>query len=262
MPPTTRSSGKPPPSRVYNTTPTLHQVTFPPRRKVVKTYSKKKGTPKAEQVEDAGEHAESTQPSSSNPKVSVSTSKKTSRRLSSRPDPKQKTLTQIDWVSASFEEPNVEFSDSDEEKENDKHDEEDEDDEPVSSTKRKRMRAKGNPSKRRRTLGDTTENARSKKDKGKSRRKTLGDAPTASAYRTQTLTQFVGRDVLAMVRDSEDEEGEGFEEWLKEADSPTTRAKHHAPTQDSPSRRILPARKRKGKAPLAAAAGPSTPTKP
>ena len=262
MPPTTRSSGKPPPSRIYNTSPTLHQVTFPPRRKVVKTYSKKKGTPKADQFEDVGEDAELSQPSSSTPIASVSTSKKTSHRHGSRRDPKQKTLTQIDWVSASFEGSNIEFSDSEEEKENDNHEEEDEDEEPISSTKRKRMRAKGNPSKRRRTLGDTTEQARLKQDKGKSRRKTLGDAPSASAYHTQTLTQFVGRDILAMVRDSEDEEeGEGFEEWLKEADSPTTRTKIHAPARDSPSRRVSPALKRKGKAPLAAAAGPSTPTK-
>lgn len=252
MPPTTRSNGKPPPSRIYNTTPTLHQVQFPARRKVVKTYSKKKGTPnsKTELPEDTDDMEP---PSSKRTPSASATTKKASKRYNAQNDPRQKTLTQIDFVSSSFSElPNLEFSESEAEKENDEPEEnEEEDEEPVLSAKRKMTKQKANKSKRRRTLGDQVDSGRPKKDRNSNRRKTLGDAPSASAYHTQTLTQFVGRDAM-MIRDSEDEDEGGFEDWLQEADSPTIRAKNHAAEQHDPSR---------AKSSTQQAGEPSTPAK-
>lgn len=131
MPPSTRSGGVPAPSRVYHSTPSLHQMRFPARRGGIRTYGKnrKKRDPES--------------------------------RLN------QSTLTQLNWAASSSgaggDNGVVEFSDSqedmdeeeeEEEKENgneeegdgkvqeEDEDEEDEDNEPVQSGRKKRQRAK------------------------------------------------------------------------------------------------------------------------
>ncbi|KEY65883.1 hypothetical protein S7711_09390, partial [Stachybotrys chartarum IBT 7711] len=206
MPPTTRSRGVPPPSRVYHSSSPLQQAQFRPRRTTVRTYGKRR-------------------------------SKGEVQRL------RQQTLTQIDFVSSSarkhHDDDPIVLTDSDEEefardKENRDPDqgEEEEDDgdeeqdqEPVSSgTKRKApARSASKPaeapkSKRRRTLGDVPATARPTRTS--SRRRTLGDSPVpSSSYHTQTLTQLLGSN--KRVQYSDDAQGNGgFDEWLGEPGSP------------------------------------------
>ncbi|KAF5617678.1 hypothetical protein F25303_13223 [Fusarium sp. NRRL 25303] len=203
MTPKTRSGGKPAPSRVYHSTPAQQQAQFPARRKVVRTYGKQNRKKQAE----------------------------TPSRLL-----RQQTLTQIDFVSSleGNEDPIV-LSDSEQdemqsEKDQDQEDQE-EDEEPVSSGRKRRAKAKvtstkNERAKRRRTLGDDTEEQpKPKKEKKSSRRKTMGDAPS-SAYHTQTLTQFLGRDPshAEFIKDSEDEDNDDdFQQWLGSAASPSPR---------------------------------------
>lgn len=208
MPPTTRSRGVPPPSRVYHSSPPLQQAQFRPRRTTVRTYGKRR-------------------------------SKGEVQRL------RQQTLTQIDFVSSSarkHDDDPIVLTDSDEEgfardKENrdpqqEEEEEEEKDDrdeeqdqEPVSSgTKRKApARSASKPaeapkSKRRRTLGDVSATTRSTRKS--SRRRTLGDSPVPSSdYHTQTLTQLLGPRKSA--QDSDDGQSNGsFDEWLGEPGSP------------------------------------------
>ncbi|KAI9151946.1 hypothetical protein HJFPF1_09163 [Paramyrothecium foliicola] len=215
MAPETRSRGVPPPSRVYHSTPSLHQAQLAaPRRKVVRTYGKKT-TPKAE-----------------------------SRNL------RQQTLTQIDFVSSFEKDDPIELTDSDVEEfaahdhdldddtdkenqkpetvtENDEEEDEEEDEAPVSSGRKRRAasvkrqeKAKSGPqSKRRRTLGDAPENKKSASGR-KSRRKTLGDLPSSN-YHTQTLTQLIGNE--QMIQASDGEENDGFASWLGDPTSPSPR---------------------------------------
>ncbi|KAF9776488.1 hypothetical protein IL306_005319 [Fusarium sp. DS 682] len=209
MTPQTRSGGKPAPSRVYHSTPAQQQAQFPPRRKVVQTYGKQNRKKQAE----------------------------TPSRLL-----RQQTLTQIDFVSSfdGNEDPIV-LSDSEqdemqsdkEEDENKKHkqqEDHEEDQEPVSSGRKRRATAKttstrNERAKRRRTLGDDKEEQpKPKKEKKSSRRKTMGDEPSSSAYHTQTLTQFLGRDPAhaEYIKDSEDEDDdEDFQQWLGNPTSPS-----------------------------------------
>ncbi|KFH46108.1 hypothetical protein ACRE_031100 [Hapsidospora chrysogenum ATCC 11550] len=234
MAPETRSRGVPPPSRVYHSTPSLQQAQFPPRRRVVRTYG--------------GKNAPQSTPGSARAR-----------------DPRQSTLTQLEWVSSSLSEAQtVVLSDDSEEddfateddKENEgpAHDEEEEEEEeeeegeqeeqPGSSGKRKRRSKRveataDKKSKRRRTLGDQTEvegNKTKKKTKKEesSRRKTMGDTPSAK-YHTQTLTQLLGRDdAAALIRDSEDEDDDGFDDWLQAPDSPSPRSRTLPQTDGSP----------------------------
>lgn len=210
MTPKTRSGGKPAPSRVYHSTPVQQQAQFPARRKVVRTYGKQNRKKQAE----------------------------TPSRLL-----RQQTLTQIDFVS-SFEgnEDPIVLSDSeqdemqsdkeeDENRKDKEQEDQEEDEEPVSSGRKRRAKAKGTPTKnerakRRRTLGDDTEeHPKPKKEKKSSRRKTMGDVPS-SAYHTQTLTQFLGRDPAhaEFIKDSEDEDNDDdFQQWLGNAASPSPR---------------------------------------
>ncbi|RKL47440.1 hypothetical protein BFJ72_g1674 [Fusarium proliferatum] len=207
MTPKTRSGGKPAPSRVYHSTPAQQQAQFPARRKVVRTYGKQNRKKQAE----------------------------TPSRLL-----RQQTLTQIDFVSSleGNEDPIV-LSDSEQDEmqsdkdQGDQGDQEDqeEDEEPVSSGRKRRAKAKvtstkNERAKRRRTLGhDTEEQPKPKKEKKSSRRKTMGDAPS-SAYQTQTLTQFLGRDPshAEFIKDSEDEDNDDdFQQWLGSAASPSPR---------------------------------------
>ncbi|KND88602.1 hypothetical protein TOPH_06766, partial [Tolypocladium ophioglossoides CBS 100239] len=214
MAPETRSRGVPAPSRVYNSTPALQQAMFPPRKRKIRTY---------------GRQAPATL--------------------------RQQTLTQIDFVSSFDEDDVVTLTDSDAEgvdKENEllrsnrkgkekKGDEQDgeqdgeqDDEQPVA--RRGKRPATGNPAKgegkkRRRTLGDETEEKA--KDDKKSRRNTLGDAPASSNYHTQTLTQFLGQ--RSFVADSDDDldlgsdndKDDGFLYWLgepgREPGSPSVR---------------------------------------
>ncbi|WKT46510.1 hypothetical protein QSH57_011384 [Fusarium oxysporum f. sp. vasinfectum] len=130
---------------------------------------------------------------------------------------RQQTLTQIDFVS-SFEgnEDPIVLSDSEQDE---------------MHGRKRRAKAKGTPTKnerakRRRTLGDDTEeHPKPKKEKKSSRRKTMGDVPS-SAYHTQTLTQFLGRDPAhaEFIKDSEDEDNDDdFQQWLGNAASPSPR---------------------------------------
>ncbi|KAM5373172.1 hypothetical protein ACJA88_008700 [Fusarium oxysporum] len=154
MTPKTRSGGKPAPSRVYHSTPVQQQAQFPARRKVVRTYGKQNRKKQAE----------------------------TPSRLL-----RQQTLTQIDFVS-SFEgnEDPIVLSDSeqdemqsdkeeDENRKDKEQEDQEEDEEPVSSGRKRRAKAKGTPTKnerakRRRTLGDDTEeHPKPKKEKKSSR---------------------------------------------------------------------------------------------
>lgn len=242
MPPSTRSGGVPAPERVYHSTPSLHQMRFPARRAVVKTYGKKTRKP-------------------------VATN--------------QSTLTQLNWVSSSSaENAAVEFSDSEEEKdkenEEDEEDEdEDEDEEPVTGGRRQRRQAakqtffeddppsagkrrrgssaavqeSESKSKRRRTLGDEIpQNARRAPSRGstaeKGRRKTMDDMPSpedskkkkSKMYHTQTITQVVRGFNHHVIGDSEDEDDEGqegrdgFDEWVG-APSPSPKKQKQQPPQ-------------------------------
>ena len=220
MAPETRSRGVPPPSRVYHSSPALQQAQFPSRRKVVRTYGKRR-------------HEQS--PST------------TGTPSAAARDPRQKTLTQIDFVSSSMlsEAHALEFSDNDEgessaaaDKENqgpeDIEDGQD-DSEPIHPAGKKRRAkiatAKGKDGKRRRTLGDGKElqqstDKKTKKKKDASRRRTLGDVPNSN-YHTQTLTQFLSHHQEVLIKDSEDDDDDddGFEEWLQASNSPTTGSK-------------------------------------
>ncbi|CAM1505702.1 Fc.00g113390.m01.CDS01 [Cosmosporella sp. VM-42] len=216
MPPQTRSRGVAPPSRVYHSTPNAQQAQFPARRKVVRTYGKQTRKPAARAL-------------------------------------RQQTLTQIDFVS-SFEEdkdPIVLSSDSedmgddDDEEENKENTpvkkgnirtkkggegDDDDQEEPVSSGRKRRATSKKattkkDRAKRRRTLADESDSRKTKESKS-SRRKTLGDPPaSSSSYHTQTLTQFLGRDKAQAqcIRDSEDEDDDGFQDWLQDPASPSPR---------------------------------------
>lgn len=212
MTPETRSRGVAPPSRVYHTEPVLQQVQFPSRRKKIRTYGRQ-----------------------------------TSDRL------RQQTLTQIDSAS-SFDDDDddgvIVLTDSEGEardKENrdpepppgeslkrgeetraiDERAEEHEDAEPVPSRRRVgsgRKRPvpcsinKGNKSKRRRTLGDAKDTKGAEDDKS-SRRRTMGDMPAASKFHTQTLTQFLGH--RSHIADSDDDQDDGFLDWLGGPGSPS-----------------------------------------
>ncbi|KAJ4315753.1 hypothetical protein N0V84_008226 [Fusarium piperis] len=220
MPPKTRSGGTPAPSRAYHSTPTQQQTHFPARRKVVRTYGKQ------------------------NRKKQAETSAKMLR---------QQTLTQIEFVSSYEEQDPIVLSDSeddekdhdgDEEKEAPDVDQEepmnDDDEEPVSTGRKrqgasKKASAKKQRTERRRTMDDNdddnsddeepqaTKTKTKTKAKRSSRRKTTGDVPSSS-YHTQTLTQFIGRDGQAQyIKDSEDEEDEGFQQWLGDPTSPSPR---------------------------------------
>ncbi|RBQ73197.1 hypothetical protein FVER14953_03865 [Fusarium verticillioides] len=201
MTPKTRSGGKPAPSRVYHSTPAQQQAQFPARRKVVRTYGKQNRKKQAE----------------------------TPSRLF-----RQQTLTQIDFVSSleGNEDPIVLSDSEQDEMQSDKEQEDqEEDEEPVSSGRKRRAKAKvtsnkNERAKRRRTLGDDTEEQpKPKKERKSSRRKTMGDAPS-SAYHTQTLTQFLGRDPAhaEFIKDSEDEDNDDdFQQWLGDAASPSPR---------------------------------------
>lgn len=234
MAPETRSRGVPPPSRVYNSTPSLHQAHFPSRRKSVRFPRNRDDSDDESNVSPA-----------------------TALRL------KQQTLTQLDFVHSSFEE-SFDFDDSekeemsrDESKENkrpkrktvhmkkEEEQEEDESDEqPVSSRRRKRTDdKKGNAEKRRRTLdvGEVERLKQEEEEKArKSRRNSLGDVPS-SRYHTQTLTQFIGRDQYAhLVLDSDDEipnaDDHDFDAWLGGDDAVPSSSPIPAPTharQDS-----------------------------
>lgn len=224
MTPKTRSGGVPAASRVYHSTPAQQQAQFPARRRVVRTYGKQ------------------------NRKKQADTPSKLLR---------QQTLTQFDFVS-SFEEHEdpIVLSDSEqdemgsdkEENENagDKTKPQDDDDEePVSkgrkrrATAKKKAPAKNDRTKRRRTLGDDTdEQPKPKKEKKSSRRKTMGDTPSSSNYHTQTLTQFLGRDSTPdkIIKDSEDEdEDDEFRQWLGDPKSPSPqhirKKKHVSPVK-------------------------------
>ncbi|KIL93345.1 hypothetical protein FAVG1_03325 [Fusarium avenaceum] len=205
MTPKTRSGGVPAPSRVYHSTPAQQQVQFPPRRRVVRTYGKQ------------------------NRKKQADTPSKLLR---------QQTLTQIDFVS-SFDDKDdpIVMSDSEleemrpenEEEENQGQEaQEDDDQEPVSSGRKRRAASKKastktDRTKRRRTIGDDTdEQPKPKKERRSSRRKTMGDAPSSN-YHTQTLTQFLGRDTAhaELIKDSEDEEDDEFQQWLGNPTSPS-----------------------------------------
>lgn len=169
---------------------------------------------------------------------------------------RQQTLTQIDFVSSFEQQDPIVLSDSEDDGEDDDADEEreapdvdqeeqrnDEDEEPVSAGRKRRGASKKKASvkkqgtKRRRTMGDNDDDnsddeeskaAKTKtKAKRSSRRKTTGDVPSSS-YHTQTLTQFIGRNGQAQyIRDSEDEEDEGFQQWLGDPTSPSPRRVQH-----------------------------------
>ncbi|KAK2594682.1 hypothetical protein QQS21_007591 [Conoideocrella luteorostrata] len=201
--PATRSGGAVPPSRVYNSTPTLQQAQFPSRRKKVRRYEK----PEPEQA-----------------------------------SLKQQTLTQFDFVSSFDDDDDIVALSSDDDiikhgddKENappaadreyppDASQTQEEDDEiPVSRIRKRPAKSSDMKlNKRRRTLGDEGNRVtRVGRQDDKSRRRTLGDAPTSTNYHTQTLTQFLGHQT-SFIADSDDdlamdenEDGEdGFLSWL------------------------------------------------
>ncbi|VUC23204.1 unnamed protein product [Clonostachys rosea] len=236
MAPSTRSRGAPAPSRIYNSTPSLQQVQFPPRKKTVRTYGRQNQRTKGL---------------------------------------RQQTLTQIDFVS-SFEEdaeddllsdateegndegnaaedkendmpqelPISEVKESDGDETESDEEEEEQEEEPVRSGRKRRgaLKEKSNDNqttKRRRTFGG---NGGMKKGKS-SRRKTTGDPPSSS-YHTQTLTQCYGKGQL--IKDSEDEDGadteddgkenvenDGFDDWLREPNSPSPQPRQ-APAESLP----------------------------
>ncbi|CAH0048375.1 unnamed protein product [Clonostachys solani] len=236
MAPSTRSRGAPAPSRIYNSTPSLQQAQFPPRKRTVRTYGRQNQKTKAL---------------------------------------RQQTLTQIDFVS-SFEEdaeddllsdateegndegnavedkengmpselpvPGEKESDGDETESGEEEEEREE--EPVHSGRKRRGALKeksddNQTTKRRRTFGGNVGMKQSKN----SRRKTLGDPPSSS-YHTQTLTQFYPKGQL--IKDSEDEDGadmeddgkenvdnDGFDDWLREPNSPSPQPRQ-APAESLP----------------------------
>lgn len=218
MAPDTRSRGVPAPSRVYHCTPALQQAMFPPRRKKVRTY---------------GRQAPATL--------------------------RQQTLTQIDFVSSFDEDDVVTLTDSEAEemdKENklpkgkgkgkERVGEGKEDEQPAARKGKRPATTKpveGERNKRRRTLGDETEDKAAKDDNDKrSRRKTLGDTPASSTskYHTQTLTQFLGQ--RSFIADSDDDldlggdsdEDDGFLDWLGEPGSPSVQRSQAMDRASSP----------------------------
>ncbi|KAG9256819.1 uncharacterized protein F5Z01DRAFT_489441 [Emericellopsis atlantica] len=225
MPPSTRSGGKAPPSRVYHSTPTLKQVQFPARRRVVKSYSTKKTLPRHDELPDSeGEEPEDEEEAEEDKENGGASSSRKPNRAPTKGkqraglrDPKQKTLTQIDFVSSSSlsDVPLYAMSES----------EPPTPQKPVVSAKGKKKtkttakaKTTATRAKRRRTVGgeaeEEEEDVSDKKGKAKGngkRRRTMGDTP----WHTQTLTQFYPRD--AVVQDSEDDGG--FDDWL--ADSPS-----------------------------------------
>ncbi|KAI6783578.1 uncharacterized protein J7T54_005607 [Emericellopsis cladophorae] len=235
MPPSTRSGGKAPPSRVYHSTPTLKQVQFPARRRVAKSYSTKKISPRLDELPDSegdGLEDEEVEEDKENGGAS-SSSRKPDRALAKGKqraglrDPKQKTLTQIDFVSSSSLSDVPSYAMSESEPPTPKK--------PVVSGKgsknktkikttatAKKTKTTATKAKRRRTLGDEAEEEEDVSDKkGKAkgngkRRRTMGDTP----WHTQTLTQYYTCD--AVVQDSEDDEG--FDDWLAASPSKPKRA--------------------------------------
>ncbi|KAI1211345.1 uncharacterized protein F4807DRAFT_420062 [Annulohypoxylon truncatum] len=187
MPPQTRSRGKPPASGSYRSTAAApKQQLFPARRKHVKTYG---------------------------------------RPRSARKDPKQGTLTQMDFVTPSMPEDPL---NSEEEVEDENDDaEEQEAPAPVEPAKpKKRVRES-----RRKTAGD--ELTKDGKPGDAKRRKTLGDIPPSnpsSSFHTQTLTQLLsvkGEDEENdpwQINDSEDDDAD----LIKET---PTKPKEHAPSK-------------------------------
>lgn len=195
MAPETRSRGVPAPSRVYHSTPALQQVQFPARRKRVRRH-----------------HGDS--------------------HDGHPPSLKQQTLTQIDFVSSFDEDEVVTLSDADDGNEDDDdpdkenaspqpHETQDEGDEPESPVPKRARRARRQPEKRRRTMGDGEKGSSRKNDDDQARRqrrRTLGDMSGASRYHTQTLTQFLGHHT-SFVADSDDDDlqemDDGFLSWLE-----------------------------------------------
>lgn len=205
----TRSGGVPLPSRIYHSTPPLRQAQFRVKRKSIRRLDCSSG------------------------------------ELSTAEALRQQTLTQLDFVSSSADCDPVRFSDSEEYdmvaagKENRRPKIEVDETKP-SSSERKRSRkttyGKRADSKRRRTLGDVTSQQLKEEDnggdddlegevlgkykRGSNRRKTTGDTSdgNTSAYHTQTLTQFLGRDHMpAVILDSEDEDllhEDKFNAWM------------------------------------------------
>ena len=104
-------------------------------------------------------------------------------RRAPRKDPKQSTLTQMNFVPSSIPENPLRSDDEDEDE-----DDEDKAEEPVKAVaSKKRTR-----SSRRKTTGDKL--AIDEKPRDSKRRKTVGDVPTlnqSSSYHTQTITQML-----------------------------------------------------------------------
>ncbi|KAI0887948.1 uncharacterized protein GGS22DRAFT_197865 [Annulohypoxylon maeteangense] len=184
MPPQTRSRGKSSAGGSYRSTAAApKQQLFPARRKHVKTYGRPRSAPK---------------------------------------DPKQGTLTQMDFVSPSMPE---DLLNSEEEVEDENEDvEEQEVPPPVEASKpKKRVRES-----RRKTAGD--ELATDEKPGNTKRRKTLGDVPPSnpsSSFHTQTLTQFLsvkGEDE-PLINDSE---GDDDADLIMET---PTKPKEHASSE-------------------------------
>lgn len=237
MAPETRSRGVPAPSRVYHSTPKLHQARFPSRKRAAR-------------------------PSNGDRSVNFQDGDETiPSRSSSAARLRQQTLTQINFVPSAEGDASVQVIDDSEdddgleiwedkealqsrgpaEKKEDVWDvpEQDPEEEPIvrrrrtsrrpdmtatKGTKRVRKEQDDSKKKRRRTLGDTAENQKSNA-KANSRRKTLDDLPKSksSKFHTQTLTQFMGHhdhiDENVLLGDTV--EDDDFLTWLGGAGSPT-----------------------------------------
>ncbi|KAI2472801.1 hypothetical protein F4781DRAFT_381982 [Annulohypoxylon bovei var. microspora] len=208
MPPQTRSRGKPPAGGSYKSTAAAaKQQLFPARRKHVKTYG---------------------------------------RPRSSRKDPKQGTLTQMDFVSPSMPEDLLNSENEDEDEKDDAEAEEQEAPAPIEAVEPKK-RGRGP---RRKTASD--ELATDEKQRDVKRRKTLAEVPPSnpsSSFHTQTLTQLLSTkgdndddgDEPWQINDSEDDGADLIMETpTKQKDHPPSKVDETMPEQQTGIKSSLP----------------------
>ncbi|KAL2115996.1 hypothetical protein VTJ04DRAFT_10251 [Mycothermus thermophilus] len=176
-PSTTTNPSAAPKTKKYQSTPVPKQVTFPPRRKVVRTYGRRSLPAELETTGGAGSNDEDNDTTSS-----------AGKRRSLR----QATLTQIDYVrsfSGSGEE--GEIGGLRDDVEDDDEEEEDGEGDVFMKEVKKETKTPAVPA-----TATASKPTRRTSERRSKRRKTDGDAPKlerkGSSFKTQTLTQFLG----------------------------------------------------------------------
>ena len=223
LPPTSSAPASAPTrsTRTYESTPVLHQATFPPRRKVVRTYGRRSLPAGMGEL----------------PTTSTPGSERLRRSL------RQQTLTQIDYVRSSsglVEEADGGLREPSLEEEEEMEGLELGEDLVEVQSRKQRVRIQE-------TVPEKQKNERRSK-----RRKTMGDAPTptapalerkGSSFHTQTLTQFLGTsttkvedDLLRVDDEEQDEEAQQLP-----LPGPSTPAKRRKPATKGKAKAVAPA---------------------